>query len=81
MVYGIARRVKTRNVFSVVFGAIASLLGLLYIILSVLIMFSQTSIVDEATAVMYFLYGSLASYFGLKDLISTVQTMKHKRWM
>ena len=61
---------KTFKFFSVVISAIASLLGLLYIILGVLIMLSQTTLEAGAVAGMYFLYGSLAAYFGVKDFVS-----------
>lgn len=62
------------KVFSVVIAAIASLLGLLYIILGVLIMLSQTTLEAGAFAGMYFLYGSLAAYFGVKDFVSCLHT-------
>ena len=58
------------KVFSIVFATIASFLGLLYIILGVLIMLSQTTLEAGALAGMYFLYGSLATYFGVKDFVS-----------
>lgn len=70
---------KAFRVFSVVISAIASLFGLLYIILGVLIMFSQTTIEAGAVAGMYFLYGSLAAYFGVKDFVSCIPfQIKHK---
>ena len=62
------------KVFSVVIAAIASLLGLLYIILGVLIMLSQTTLEAGAIAGMYFLYGSLAAYFGVKDFVSCLHS-------
>lgn len=65
---------KAFRVFSVVISAIASLLGLLYIILGVLIMLSQTTLEAGAVAGMYFLYGSLAAYFGVKDSVSCLHT-------
>ena len=65
---------KAFNVFSVAISAIASLLGLLYIILGVLIMLSQTTLEAGALAGMYFLYGSLAAYFGVKDFISVIHS-------
>lgn len=65
---------KTFKVFSVVISAIASLLGLLYIILGVLIMLSQTTLEAGAVAGMYFLYGSLAAYFGVKDFVSCLHS-------
>lgn len=67
---------KAFQVFSTVIAIIASLLGLLYIILSVLIMISQTSLEAGAVAGMYFLYGSLATYFGVKDFVSLLQSLK-----
>lgn len=60
---------KAFKVFSVVIAAIALLLGLLYIIQGVLIMFSLTTLEAGTVAGMYFLYGSLAAYFGVKDFI------------
>lgn len=65
---------KAFKVVSIVIAAIASLLGLLYIVLGVLIMLSQTSLEAGAVAGMYFLYGSLAAYFGVKDFISCMNT-------
>lgn len=65
---------KVFKVFSVTIAVIAALLGLLYIILGVLIMFSQTTIEAGALAGMYFLYGSLAAYFGVKDFVSCLHT-------
>lgn len=69
---------KAFKVFSVVMAAIASLLGLLYIILGVLIMLSQKNLETGAIAGMYFLYGSLAACFGVKDFISITQSFNHK---
>lgn len=68
------RYFKAFKIFSIVFAVIASLLGLLYIILSILIMLSQTTLETGAVAGMYFLYGSLAAYFGVKDFASCLHT-------
>ena len=65
---------KAFKVFSIVISTIASLLGLLYIILGIIIMLSQSSLEAGAVAGMYFLYGSLAAYFGVKDFISCIHT-------
>lgn len=65
---------KVLKIFSTVIAAIASLLGLLYIILGLLIMLSQTTLEAGAVAGMYFLYGSLAAYFGVKDFISVIHS-------
>ena len=62
------------KIFSTVIAAIASLLGLLYIVLGIIIMASQSSLEAGAVAGMYFLYGSLAAYFGVKDFISVIHS-------
>lgn len=62
------------KVISIIIAVIAALLGLLYIILGVLIMLSQTNLEAGAVAGMYFLYGSLAAYFGVKDSVSCLHS-------
>lgn len=69
---------KVFKIFSFIIAAIALLLGLLNIIFSVLVMLSQASIETGAVAGMYFLYGSLAAYFGAKDFISCINTKSGK---
>lgn len=64
---------KVFRIFSTIIAVIASLLGLLYILSAIVIMFSNTSVEIGAVAGMYFLYGSLATYFGIKDFISCIQ--------
>ena len=68
------RLFKAFKMFSTVMAAIASLLGLLYIVLGIIIMVSQSSLEAGAVAGMYFLYGSLAAYFGVKDFISVIRS-------
>ncbi len=68
------RYFKAYKVFSIIFAAIASLLGLLFIIISVVMMLSQTALEAGAIAGMTFLYGSLATYFGVKDFISCINS-------
>ena len=63
---------KAFKIFSIVISTIASLLGLLYIVFGIVIMLSQSSLEAGAVAGMYFLYGSLAAYFGVKDFISCI---------
>ena len=63
---------KAFKIFSIVISTIASLLGLLYIVFGIVIMLSQSSLEAGAIAGMYFLYGSLATYFGVKDFISCI---------
>lgn len=69
---------KIFQIFSIVIAIGASLLGLLYIILGVLIFISQSSLEAGALAGMYFLYGILATYFGIKDIITIAQNLKEK---
>lgn len=67
---------KAFKIFSLVIAAIAMLLGLPYIVLGIILMLAQTSIFSAAAG-MFFLYGSLATYFGVKDFITCIQ--KHNR--
>lgn len=70
---------KAFKIFSTVMAAIASLLGLLYIVLGIIIMASQSSLEAGAVAGMYFLYGSLAAYFGVKDFISVIHSKSNTK--
>lgn len=72
------RYFKGFQIFSLVMAGIAAILGLLYIISGILLMFNGRSIEIGALAGMYFLYGSLATYFGLKDIITITQSFKKK---
>lgn len=63
---------KAFKIFSTTIASIALLLGLLYIVFGIIIMISQTTLEAGAVAGMYFLYGSLAAYFGVKDFISCI---------
>lgn len=65
---------KAFGIFSLVVATIAALLGILYIVLGIMIMVSQSSLETGVLAGMYFLYGSLAAYFGVKDLISIIHS-------
>lgn len=67
------------QIFSIVTASVASLLGIIYIVLAVLIIFGSSSLAAGAFAGMYFLYGSLATYFGIKDIVSTSQAMRSKK--
>lgn len=65
---------KAFKVFSIIIAAIAALLGLLNIVFGIIIMLSQTTLEAGAVAGMYFLYGSLAAYFGVKDFVSCINS-------
>ena len=70
------RNFKGFQIFSLVVAAIAAILGLLYIVSGIVIMFNGRSIEIGALAGMYFLYGSLATYFGVKDIITIAKSFK-----
>lgn len=66
------------KVFSIVVAAIAFLLGLSYVILSVYIMISRMTLEIGTLAGMFFMYGSLAAYFGVKDFVSCLHIKTNK---
>ena len=67
-------------VFSLITAIIAALLGLLFIIASAIIFISGSLFMFGTAALsgMLVLYGFLAIYFGVKDIISTLQGLKRK---
>ncbi len=67
-------------IFSLVTAIIAALLGLLFIIASVIIFISGSSFISGTAALsgMLVLYGFLAMYFGVKDILSTMQGLKRR---
>lgn len=69
---------KLFQILSIIFAAICTILGLLYIVLAVYILCTGGTLASNAFATMYLLYGSLATYFGLKDAIITWRAMKQK---
>lgn len=66
------RYFKVFNVFSIIIAVIASLFGLLYIFIGIKVILSQSSLETGAFAGMYFFYGVLATYFGVKDFITSI---------
>lgn len=70
------RHFKAFQVFSIVTAVVATLLGLLYILSGVSLIFVGSTVEIGAMAGMYFLYGSLATYFGVKDIITIANAMK-----
>lgn len=69
---------KVFQIFSMIMAAICAVLGLIYIVLAIIAVISVGNIPMNAIAGMYFLYGSLAAYFGIKDFITIVQALRHK---
>lgn len=66
---------KVFQIFSIVIASIAALLGLFYIGAAILIIIGSNSIETGAFAGMDFLYGFLAIYFGIKDIITISQNI------
>lgn len=63
---------KTFQIFTIVIASIAILLGLTTAVEGILLMFGGESL----AAGMLFLYGSLAVYYGIRDIITTSRIMK-----
>lgn len=72
------RLFKAFLIFSIVLASIAILMGFFFIATAIITMLDELSVTTEVLAGMYFLYGSLASYFGIKDFTSIIQSFNHK---
>lgn len=66
---------KAFQIFSIVMAIVATVLGIIYLSLGIGVMLASQGAAAKALAGMYFLYGSLATYFGIKDIITIVQAM------
>lgn len=64
------------QITSIVIAIICSILGLLHLVLGIAIMIKESSAEAFAFSGMYLLYGSLATYFGVKDVINICQSFK-----
>ena len=67
------------QVFSLIIAIICAVLGLYYLILSIIIMAENRGAAAISGGIMYFLYGSLAAYFGIKDSVSCFNYIRRKR--
>ncbi|MCH5229477.1 MAG: hypothetical protein J1F12_05715 [Muribaculaceae bacterium] len=63
---------KTFQIFSLVIAVLCSLCGLYYLIMSLIILGENRSAEAISGGIMYFLYGSLAAYFGIKDSVDCI---------
>ena len=70
---------KTFQIFSLVIAIICSLFGLFYLIMSIIILAENRSAEAISGGIMYFLYGSLAAYFGIKDTVACINYFKRNR--
>ncbi|MDE7385755.1 MAG: hypothetical protein K2N28_01305 [Muribaculaceae bacterium] len=64
---------KWVNIMSIVFAALCSLIGLLYMILLIGTL-GNMQILD----VTFLIYGVLAIYFGVKDLVASIRALCHR---
>ncbi|MBD5294715.1 MAG: hypothetical protein HDS25_00125 [Bacteroides sp.] len=70
---------KVFQTCSIIIAGIAVILGLVYVITAILIMLGSFSFEGGALAGMYSLYGLLAIYFGIKDIITISQALKESQ--
>ncbi len=57
-------------VFSVIFSVAAVVLGLIFMVLGIIIFFGSSGVEAGSVAGMYLLYGALALYYGVRDLVT-----------
>ena len=73
------RHFKTFQIFSLVIAVICALFGLFYLIMAIIILAENRSAETISGGIMYFLYGSLAAYFGIKDSVSCINYFKRRK--
>ena len=67
------------QIFSLVIAIICALFGLFYLFMSIIILAENRSAEAISGGIMYFLYGSLAAYFGIKDTVSCANYFKRRK--
>lgn len=70
---------KAFQIFSLIIAIICALFGVFYLIMSIIILVSNRSAESISGGIMYFLYGSLAAYFGIKDSIDCINFFQRKK--
>lgn len=70
---------KAFEIFSIVIAVLCALFGLFYLVLSIIILAENRSAEAISGGIMYFLYGSLAAYFGIKDTADCVAFFKRRK--
>ena len=73
------RHFKAFQVISLIIAIICALFGLFYLIMSIIILAEKRSAEAISGGIMYFLYGSLAAYFGIKDSVSCVNYFRRRK--
>ncbi|MCH5240267.1 MAG: hypothetical protein J1F38_08580 [Muribaculaceae bacterium] len=67
---------KAFQIFSLIIAIICALFGLFYLIMSIILLAENRSAEAISGGIMYFLYGSLAAYFGIKDSVACINYFK-----
>ena len=65
------------QVFSLIVAIVCTVLGLVFIVLAILGIIRNPSFGATSIGIMYLLYGSLATYYGLRDCITSLSYFKH----
>ena len=73
------RHFKAFQIFSLIIAIICGLFGWFYLIMSIVILSEKRSAEAISGGIMYFLYGSLAAYFGIKDSVSCINYFRRNR--
>lgn len=69
--------IKAFRIFSLIVAVICALLGIIYLLRGIFLFASGASGVGISAGIMYFLYGSLAAYFGVKDTIDIISLLRN----
>lgn len=73
------RHFKAFQIVSLIIAIICALFGLFYLIMSIIILAENRSAEAISGGIMYFLYGSLAAYFGIKDSMDCINFFRKNR--
>lgn len=71
----------TFQIISLIIAIICGLFGLFYLIMSIIMLADNRSAEAISGGIMYFLYGSLASYFGIKDSVGCINYFRKRKNM
>lgn len=71
------RNYRFFQVVSLIIAIVCSVLGIIYLVLALTAIIRGRFAVGISAGVMYFLYGSLATYFGIRDMISCISFFKN----
>ena len=70
---------KAFQIVSLIIAVVCGIFGLIYLIMSIIILAENRGAEAISGGIMYFLYGSLAAYFGIKDSVDIISYFRRKR--